>query len=262
MKKQAVAIISASFLLLGVVASCDDSGGTDQADGSVPPGDATPDATNQSADGATDGAADSAADGATVNGFCVVEDYSPCGGDLIGSWQIIEWCPSDPVAAASHCEHPNDDVAACQEEPNGAICEFIRSGTLTFSSDGKIVLDRDNMIINITYFFDAACMNSITPGESHEQACATMDQSAKLSCEFADDLCTCKASINEKDINDIPIGPIEGQFEQVDETSIRTTVEGEPWIEATYCLKGDQLIMDVTPHEDTWQYWVHQRISP
>ncbi len=247
-----VMITCGCCLLSSALTSCSNSEGTDPAvDGAVLSSDAELDAVVPAQDGTLDSTPPA--------GFCAVEDYLPCGGDLIGRWQIVEWCPGDPSAAASHCEHPYDDREACASAPNGAVCEMVRSGTLTFFADGKMILDRDPMIINSTYTFDPGCMNSITPGSTPAQACLSMDQNERLSCELINELCTCQASINEAEMNDVPLEPIEATFEHVDASKIRTRVGDEPFIEATYCIKGDQLIMDVHPHEDTWQYWVHQR---
>lgn len=186
--------------------------------------------------------ADDSSDTAPSAGACPVIDGDPCGGDILGTWTVAEFCPDDPEAAAALCENPFDDPACTDTE---RACPFVRSGTIVFSAT-EATLDTVTSITPM-YRFSSACVQAVKPeAAGAEAACAAMG-SPKLTCVYEPGTCVCTGSTEpEPAVETLPV-TIDGQSLKLGESA------------ATFCVSGDRLTLDFAMHPVSWRWWVLDR---
>lgn len=182
---------------------------------------------------------------------CPVAAEPPCGGFLEGStWTIVDFCPEDPTAAAALFEHPYGDLPACQP-PGGTVQgQLVDSGEIAFV-DGEIVLDIGGYAAT-TYTFSPACLAAAKPGQEPALACAAMSKPDLMACSFGGSgagPCTCLAKVpKEGGKSKLPYAVVGG-----------TTLKAGNEFSAAYCVQGDRLILDVSPHIVSWRWWLLKR---
>jgi hypothetical protein len=183
--------------------------------------------------------------GTPGTGACPVTDYSECGGDLIGTWQIAGFCAEPPDGPP--CERPFSD-SACLGAGSTVTCRLDPTGSVTFTAADLHVVR--TAFIEATYVFSPGCLAAVQPGESTPQArCAALSRPGKLACAYAASACTCVSRL----------GP-----ETVDDTVAYTTGGGRLSIAggqqtASYCRDNDKLTLDFDQHPKSWRYWVLTR---
>jgi hypothetical protein len=179
--------------------------------------------------------------------YCPVVGYTPCGGDLIGTWVMLALCPEDPVAAAALCEHPYDNQSICTGPGNEAVCDGTPSGTLTFEADGTLDIDTQISLVATYSFTDECLQAAVRAGTTAEERCLSMNND-HLTCTY-EEHCTC--------VSDPMI--------ESDQNTATYTIEGQDLIigedpPATWCVDGDRLTMDYyLMHPVSWRYWVLER---
>lgn len=181
------------------------------------------------------------------DGYCPVVGYSPCGGDLVGTWEFRSLCPEDAAAAAALCEHPYGDRAACTGAGNEAVCDGTYVGTLTFNADLSASIEAVNTLVG-TYSFTDDCLAEVARSGTPEERCASLGTD-RLMCTY-DGSCSCVGDpIVQDDAN---------TFEYAFTAENEVTLGDDP--PSTYCVDGDRLIMDYEVfHPVSWRYWVLER---
>ena len=206
---------------------------------------ATVDAAPAVADAAlSDGAAvDPAANPPT----CPDEAFEACGGDLVGHWQLVDFCsPEGPAGAPRQCEGPGDEQPACQGGINVSECKLRYQGTADFSDDGRLDV-WFGVSMSVRYVFDDACVLTISAGTSPAEACTGMG-SARLQCVYTDGRCTCIADSEP-----------EGEGNTID----YRIDDGQVWIAGSpgrYCVEEDAATLRFDPFgPEGWQSWLLRR---
>lgn len=183
-------------------------------------------------------------------GWCPVEGYAACGGDLTGTWKFLALCPEDAQAAADLCESPFDDKAECVGGGNINDCKGFHEGTLTFDGNGQVAFETE-LWMAMTWVYTDACLAAAgVAGGTPEERCLGLS-SDKLTCNYLPDECTCSAETGKEFDSGDAAYSLAG-----DELVIG---EDPP---ATFCIEDDLLIMDYYLfHPVSWRYWVLQRVT-
>ncbi len=184
---------------------------------------------------------------------CPVAPEPACGGTLAGTtWEIIDFCPEDPVAAGALFEHPFSDLAACKP-PGGTVSgKLVDTGTISFTAT-EMKTDIGGYAAT-TYTFSTACLAAAKPGIEAATACSSMSKADLMSCSFdatADagaGRCTCDAKVPKEG------GPGAMAYSVEGGDTIKTAE-----FQAAYCIDGDRLLMDVKPHIVSWRWWLLKR---
>lgn len=188
---------------------------------------------------------------------CPVAAEPPCGGALDGStWTIVDFCPEDPTAAAALFEHPYGDLPACQPPGGSMQGQLVDTGEIAFV-DGEMLLDIGGYA-ETTYTFSHACLTAAKPGQEPAVACAALSKPDLMACSFAGGdasgaaskgSCTCYAKVpKEGGKSKLPYAIVGG-----------TTLKAGNEFSAAYCVQGDRLILDVSPHIVSWRWWLLKR---
>lgn len=235
--------------LLPAMLACSD-------DGQTPPLDVGPDATvvADSAPVADQAPADVAARDAAVAdagpSLCPVKGYSPCGGDLLGAWTFISFCPEDQAKADALYEHPYDNLTECQDRTKN----FVKA-VKTFN--GSLIFDKTSVTVKYTgsvalsYGFTDACLTAVdSSAATPAAACTAMNNPGKLTCTYAASLCTCKGTVQ---------APAEDATVPYTLNSASSLTLSPGKENATFCRTGDVLILDWVPHPISWRYWILKR---
>lgn len=227
-----------------------DGGADAGADAAATPGDGV--AGDVAVDAGADAAVDSGGDAATWSGGwqCPVAAEPACGGALEGTtWSIVDFCPEDPTAAAALFEHPFDNLPACKP-PGGTVeGQLVDTGEIAFV-DGEMILDIGGYA-ETTYTFSSACLAAVKPDLSAAAACAALTKPGLMSCALPDGggVCTCQAKVpKEGGKSKLPYAIVGG-----------TTLKAGNELSASYCVQGDRLLLDVSPHIVSWRWWLLRR---
>lgn len=184
-----------------------------------------------------------APDAALPGAACPVEGYQPCGGELAGTWSFAGLCPESPDDVP--CENPFGDEPACTEAGNSQSCTLAAEGALTF--DGANVRVERTLIVDATYVFTDACLAAVRTEPTPEERCAGLSNPPALSCTHGAAGCTCAGRTEDAPIDEsVPYTATGSDLTFADFT-------------ATYCVDGDRLTLDLTPHPQSWRYWVLDR---
>ncbi len=189
----------------------------------------------------------------TGGGACPAAAEPACGGQLEGTtWTVVDFCPEDPTAAAALFEHPYDNLPACQP-PGGTVKgQLVDTGEISFA-DGQMLMNFGGYA-ETTYTFSPACLQAVKPGLDPAAACTAMSKPDIMTCQFGPDavagnLCTCLAKV-----------PKEGGKEQAPYAIVGgKTLKISTEISAAYCVQGDRLLLDVSPHIVSWRWWLFKR---
>lgn len=190
---------------------------------------------------------------ATDGWQCPTAAEKPCGGALEGStWTIVDFCPEDPVAAGALFEHPFGDMAACQP-PGGTVKgQLVDTGEISFES-GEMIMDIGGYA-ETTYTFLPECLAAAKPGGEPATSCVGLSKADFMQCSYApgvngSGLCTCVAKV-----------PKEGGKSQIPYAVVGGTVlKAGNEFSAAYCIQGDRLLLDVSPHIVSWRWWLLKR---
>jgi hypothetical protein len=178
-------------------------------------------------------------------GLCPVVGFKACGGDLLGSWDVVSFCPEDAAAAAALFEHPFDNLQQCKDRTKNTVDAVVTEvGTMTFTASeltSKVTSTHD-----LTYGFTDACLAAAFPAAPDPKtACLDQQKSGKLTCTYQPDRCVCVGQLVH------PGQEEKNPYEQVGTTQIKM---GN--VLADYCRTGPVLILDWEKHPISWRYWI------
>lgn len=184
---------------------------------------------------------------------CPVAAEPACGGALAGTtWEIVDFCPEDPVAAGALFQHPFGSLDACKP-PGGTVHgKLVDTGTIHFTAT-EIQTDIGGYAAT-TYTFSTACLAGAKPGLAAAAACTSMSKVDLMTCTFDANAdggagrCTCDAKVPKEG------GPGAMAYSVVGGDTIQTAD-----FQAAYCIQGDRLLMDVKPHIVSWRWWLLRR---
>lgn len=184
---------------------------------------------------------------------CPAAPEPACGGALEGTtWTVVDFCPEDPTAAAALFEHPYDNLPACQP-PGGTVKgQLVDSGEISFA-DGQLAMNIGGYA-ETTYTFSPACLQAAKPGPDPAATCTSMSKLDIMTCTYGptaqgSDQCTCLAKVPKEGGKDsAPYAIVGGK-----------TLKIGTEISADYCIQGDRLLLDVTPHIISWRWWLFKR---
>lgn len=159
-------------------------------------------------------------------------DFTPCGGEVVGTWELVDLCAEDFIGALRSMTMIPD---ACLD---GTQIELRPSGTITFDADmtGNVSAQ---FIVDSTYVYDQECIDEIVGGGAQvdaslcpnlESNIAMADTVASASCEFGANACECMTS---SDPNPIMAG---GTY-----SVVGTAIRDESG-DTDFCVDGDTLL--------------------
>lgn len=147
-------------------------------------------------------------DGPIDYGSGACPDFTPCGGDVTGSWTL-----------ESTCFDPPNDYASCA----GASRTHTYTGTLTFGADGSYVVD---LIATTHLVLPADCVAT------------TSDCDPTAGCVIAGDgSCTCDSTEPSS------LGPTTWTVASTDPTAVILTFEDGTELPLFYCQTGTRLTL-------------------
>ena len=158
------------------------------------------------------------------------EPFSPCGGDLVGQWQITGAAVNESVA------HP---LGQCP----GATATWTRfeaTGTASFQADGTVVSTGSSEEA-MRWEVPAACLGT-TCAEFASSVTASMQEDldpgdvGSFTCTDAGDGCSCTLSVSYASSTDTDTYVVNGS-----QLSI-TEPDGDV-VDLQYCVSGDSLVM-------------------
>jgi hypothetical protein len=154
----------------------------------------------------------------------------PCGGDLVGTWQLSGTCATNPVVPVSFC------AAATV-----AHSTFHVSGSATFGADGSFAISATKSG-TIEYAVPASCL--VLPGggsESCAQLTPTVPAGLGVQCVEEGDGCHCTFVIAPRDVAESGTYVSKG-------TSLSAVPAGGQIDGASYCVAGDRLhLLSIVP---------------
>lgn len=198
------------------------------------------------AGGGGGGAASAGGAGGTAGGssICPGDDFEACGGNVVGTWQVLAFCPPEGRSLTTPCDHPFGDEPACAGPPNAAECTNVYGGTLVLAPDGKATLAME-LHGEMTIELSASCVLAVGKGGDAAAACASLSND-KLDCQLADALCVCHfATEPEKET-------IEDVYQVAGNSIIIAPNSVEP-ITGPYCVDAGRLTI---ANPIGWRFWV------
>lgn len=151
--------------------------------------------------------------------------FTPCGGDLTGTWITEAGCGSDLGTALVGCDEAVNSVRARYSDE--ATIRFDR-GTFT-SSPGRVSMDYEVR-------FPLSCLDSPL------LTCDPLSNPGTMECTGIKD-CVCVMSMESEDEEEKKTYQVSG--------SHLTIGESEDALDYEYCIKGDRLYMKLIASEMT-----------
>ena len=188
--------------------------------------------------------------------ICQDLSFSPCGGDVVGSWVVEAYC-IEPRTMSDE-DNPFEEIPECADNNHVSMSVDIEwTGEITFNEDGTYTENFGNKATAVTTMDDtclegiAAAYGSEAAGMTNEEICLqlgsmmTDSSDAETDVRYEDGAC-----VIEMLIRDEPGESSDGEW-HVDGTGMyfahgSLDEEGEP-----YCVEGDQTIVELTSEEDT-----------
>lgn len=180
--------------------------------------------------GASGASGSAGKDGGTAPSSC--DDFTACGGDLIGRWRVTEVC----VAGIEEGFAEITDAPGCEDFASfGSVTP---RGEYTFAEDGTVSVVDASFTVALELTLTAECARGIsgqtvTLSTAYCNAFAGSlsgsDTIAEATCRFAAGACACSATSNAMPLTG------GGQFE-VDGDELVQDGERSP-----YCVDGDRL---------------------
>lgn len=177
---------------------------------------------------------------------CPSPTFDACGGDLEGTWTLLDFCTPDGALAGEPivCEGPGEDEPTCQEAPNARVCTLQYSGTATFV--GGTLEVSFGVALAGAYTLDDACLTALN--DTPEAACDELDAS-RATCTYDTGLCTCVFQ------SDPETEPTHSEEFSIDGSDI--TVRGA---KGSYCVRDDRLTIDFDRFgPEGWGAWLFTR---
>ena len=161
------------------------------------------------------------------------EDGEPCGGDIVGAWEVVETCLEDD-------EIPIDDEEC--PEMTLRVEDVTLEGTFEFDDDGTYHVGGETSA-TIVISRPEECLNGASCDELEDAANddAEAEDRPELSCVDADDGCDCSTAIEEELDED-------GHWETEDST-LTNVPDDEDDNDNDYCVRGDDLWIRPVPED-------------
>jgi len=171
--------------------------------------------------------------GGEVSGGGATCSGSPCGGDIVGRWNIVRSCTStSPVLmGAGGATNLPPECAGIVRSTNLSI-----TGTYDFRSDGTLTIDTSGGASIVEVMSDA-CMSALGAPQPHDQACSSIGNSIgqgsstlTASCTYSSPTgCTCNLEL-----------PSQARTNQVTYTTQGTQLDYGTGARLEYCVQKGQ----------------------
>jgi hypothetical protein len=202
----------------------------------------------------------------TEDAICKDLDFSPCGGDLIGTWKIVTVCLNmtiDDPDGDEDITNPYGFVPECESVVLGADVQWL--GSIIFSEDGNYEQDFHNTV-SPYYDFPDACLTGLAnwaqendypvTDSSPEGVCDALndDEKSNMNCSYASGNCHCTVEITDDEPEKEPEVRT-GTF-TVDGTSLFMdgSETGVP-----YCVEGTRAVVEWVPDEQNPQHTILEK---
>jgi len=159
----------------------------------------------------------------------VADNFSPCGGDLVGTWKFKDICTGDQSLGG------NPYAAVC-EGANMAV-EMTWDATITFNADGTFTSDFKKMTQSATLTIPTSCMGMV--GKTCD---ATMAEDDWDACATQGDDCVCEK--NETSTGGDGLG--DGTY-VIEGNTLSTNGDSAN----NYCRQGDLVTVEIVQSAGT-----------
>lgn len=168
-------------------------------------------------------------------------DFSACGGDLVGSWKVIETCDLENTDDDTVLVNPFADEDNCKD----AVVEWDNtlSSTMDFDLDGNYKSEWDVVDTKTHYEFDEDCLEEISSLKTDlESVCE------ELKTEEDFDVCRYKAGVCSCDSPTISQNPVlrsvaTGSY-SIEGSTATMAREGSSSQKMEFCVSGDTAILE------------------
>jgi hypothetical protein len=208
-----------------------------------------------SACGGGAGTAATDAGAAAAAGLCPLRAFSPCGGDIEGTWRMVELCDLGDQAASRPrmCDGPGSNLPACQGGSNARTCRAVYRVTAEIGPSTMVL--RTALLGSSRYTFDDACLMAVGGGATAPDACAALARpAAGLACTYQSGQCTCEGTTTEALQSGVDTYPYVRDGARI------TLRPGAGMSTGAYCVSGDRLAVqfDMVGSQG-WRSWILER---
>ena len=184
-------------------------------------------------------------------GVCATVADAPCGGDIMGTWELVDFCTPEPAGDHQPCEGPGEDEPACAGDASSRICNILYGGTAEFTADALAATF--SVAARVRYSFTDPCLAALGEGAEGQAACDAR-VTDKLACDYADGTCSCEAVLDPQSELQTVAMSLDGHT--------MTLEQGGKEAVGTYCVDGDRLTIVFDPHgPQGWRAWVLDRVQ-
>jgi hypothetical protein len=194
---------------------------------------------------------EAAAPADAVGGACP-SSFTPCGGDVVGSWSLDTVCPAGGASLSKPCDHPFADLPACTGSENQATCTNVYGGSITLAADGKSTV-ATSLHAEMEILLSDACVLAVAGGASASTACPNLKtkNGKALDCSYTAGLCRCRLETEPETQTLTDVYQVTGT-----ELVVTPSSAGEK-IGGAYCITKNELVIRGVIG---WAYWVLHRI--
>ncbi len=175
--------------------------------------------------------------------------FTPCGGELVGTWSFKSGCISAPPEALG-ASFPSETFASCTEKPSALVGIGV-SGTITFDAEGRYSLDQ-TVVLNPSVRIASSCLEQVSAA-----------QGMPLTCEDLQGTSTGDACVRTLTPSTTPNTEI-GTYGTGADATITMTEDGEGQAKpygTHYCVEGNTLTVRIQrPSEQRTDVYVAEKM--
>jgi hypothetical protein len=168
-----------------------------------------------------------------INPDCAEFEFEPCGGDLVGTWEILDMCASATVG-----DNPFADTPECADIVFQVDMDF--TGTVEFNADGSYASEVVVGAATMHAEYTEACMQAMWQAGGSETCDAIPSSSEDTVCSYADSVCSCDQAMSSGSGTQTETGTY-----SVSGNSLTMTPDSGDVTESEYCVSGDKATFGV-----------------
>jgi hypothetical protein len=186
---------------------------------------------------------------------CPLGAFSACGGNLEGTWRLVDFCDLQGQAASRPrpCAGPGGNMPACQGGTNSSTCRALYRVTAEIGPDTMVLTTA--IFAALRFTVTDACLAGMAGGATAADACLALARPASgLSCAYQPDQCTCEGTTAE------PLQTGVDRYPYTRDGNRITLRPGPGMATGAYCVSGNRLgIQFDAVGSQGWRSWVLER---